>query len=306
MRLDNTVVNEDGIANQPINDNILKNNIEKNQVKEAKYNELKKGIFIKRSKASTCRELLNQIRNLSSVVYHNDALDHLHDELVKLTEALKFGLEKPSAVRNVSKSSKFSTLPKSKLKKSNLTGTVGISAERKRKARSITVINPKIKKTNIIEEQPCFDLDVHDIPMEETIKDLSNVNDSTTDNDGQKDCLKFDFEILETENKAIPETEELVLEEDILITEEVPASGKITVNRNLKFTNEERNILLQERMLSDESINLAQNLLKEQFPKISGFQDTVIGKTQSFDIVITNENFIQLLHVGSLHWVFLQ
>ena len=142
--------------------------------------------------------------------------------------------------------------------------------------------------------------------MEETIKDLSNVNDSTTDNDGQKDCLKFDFEILETENKAIPETEELVLEEDILITEEVPASGKITVNRNLKFTNEERNILLQERMLSDESINLAQNLLKEQFPKISGFQDTVIGKTQSFDIVITNENFIQLLHVGSLHWVFLQ
>ena len=46
---------------------------------------------MKRSKASTCRELLNQIRNLSSVVYHNDALDHLHDELVKLIEALKFG-----------------------------------------------------------------------------------------------------------------------------------------------------------------------------------------------------------------------
>ena len=33
-------------------------------------------------------------------------------------------------------------------------------------------------------------------------------------------------------------------------------------------------------MLSDESINLAQNLLKEQFPEISGFQDRVIGKTQ--------------------------
>ena len=70
--------------------------------------------------------------------------------------------------------------------------------------------------------------------MGETIKDLSNVNDSTTDNDGQKDCLKFDFEILERENpqsglnKAIPETESLVLEEDILITKEVPASGKKT------------------------------------------------------------------------------
>ena len=56
-------------------------------------------------------------------------------------------------------------------------------------------------------------------------------------------------------------------------------------------------------MLSEESINLAQNLRKEQFPKISGFQDKVIGKTQSFDIVKTNENFIQLLHVASLQWV---
>ena len=54
----------------------------------------------------------------------------------------------------------------------------------------------------------------------------------STDNDGQKDCLKFDFKILETENpksgpnKAIPETEFFVLDEDILIIKEVPASGK--------------------------------------------------------------------------------
>ena len=48
-----------------------------------------------------------------------------------------------------------------------------------------------------MEEQPCFDPnDVYDIPMEETIKDLANVNDST-DNVCQKDCLKFDFETLE-------------------------------------------------------------------------------------------------------------
>ena len=67
----------------------------------------------------------------------NDVLDHLHDELVKLIEILKYYvpkdasliLEKPN-VRNVSTSCKFSTLPKPKLKKSNLTGRVGISAER--------------------------------------------------------------------------------------------------------------------------------------------------------------------------------
>ena len=65
-----------------------------------------------------------------------------------------------------------------------------------------------------------------------------------------------------------------------MITKEVLASGKINVNRNLKFTNEERNSILQKHVLSEESINLAQNLRKEQFPKISGFQDKVIGKTE--------------------------
>ena len=155
LRLDNTVVNKDGIANQPIDNSILKNDVEKSHVKKAKYNELKKRIFIKKPKASTCRELLNQIRNLSFVVYNNYALDNLHDELVKLIEPLKYYppkdesliLEKPNVVRNVSKFSKFSTLPKPKLKKSNLTGRVGISAERNRKVRSITVIDPQNKES---------------------------------------------------------------------------------------------------------------------------------------------------------------
>ena len=48
------------------------------------------------------------------------------------------------------------------------------------------------------------------------------------------------------------------------------------------MTNEERNIILQKHMLSDESINSAQNLLKEQLPEISSFQDTVIEKAKSF------------------------
>ena len=109
-------------------------------------------------------------------------------------------LEKPKVVRNEGKSSKISTLPKPKLKKSNLTVRVGISGEWKRKARLITVIDTKTKKTDITEEQSCFDLyDFYDIPMEETIKDLANVN-GITNNEGQKDCLNFDFKILEKEN----------------------------------------------------------------------------------------------------------
>ena len=57
LRLGNTVVNKDGIEDQPIDDSILENNIEKSQLTETKNNELKKRIFMKISKTSTCREL---------------------------------------------------------------------------------------------------------------------------------------------------------------------------------------------------------------------------------------------------------
>ena len=56
-------------------------------------------------------------------------------------------------------------------------------------------------------------------------------------------------------------------------------------------------------MLIDESINVAQSLLSKQFPKVCGFQETVIGKLQEFDVIPTEKNYIQILHDSSLHWV---
>ena len=56
-------------------------------------------------------------------------------------------------------------------------------------------------------------------------------------------------------------------------------------------------------MLIDESINVAQSLLSKQFPKVCGFQDTVIGKLQEFDVIPTEKNYIHILHDSSLHWV---
>ena len=45
-------------------------------------------------------------------------------------------------------------------------------------------------------------------------------------------------------------------------------------------------------MLTDESINIVQNILKKRFPKIAGLQDTVIGKTKAFDIIRNEERYI--------------
>ena len=58
---------------------------------------------------------------------------------------------------------------------------------------------------------------------------------------------------------------------------------------------------MKTEMLTDESINLAQNHLYEAFSSISGLEDTATGATQTFNVV--SGNFIQILHDGNLHWV---
>ena len=58
-------------------------------------------------------------------------------------------------------------------------------------------------------------------------------------------------------------------------------------------------------MLTDESINIAQNLLHNQFPLISRFNDSCLGKTQHFDVVQRENPYTQIIHAGSLHWVCL-
>ena len=47
-------------------------------------------------------------------------------------------------------------------------------------------------------------------------------------------------------------------------------------------------------MVTDKSTNIVQNILKKQFPKIAGLQDTIIGKTQVFDIIM--DMYIQIPH----------
>ena len=56
-------------------------------------------------------------------------------------------------------------------------------------------------------------------------------------------------------------------------------------------------------MLTDESINIDQNIFKKQFPKIAELQDPVTGKSQAFDIIRNEEKYIQILHTGSFHWI---
>ena len=74
--------------------------------------------------------------------------------------------------------------------------------------------------------------------------------------------------------------------------------------RQLKFSKEEELVIRQNGMLTDESINIAQNLLSAKFPQYEGFQDTVLGKVNQFDVIHPNAQYIQILNSASnLHWV---
>ena len=68
---------------------------------------------------------------------------------------------------------------------------------------------------------------------------------------------------------------------ELVCTGESKASGKsFSIKRkNLLFSSEEKATILNTQMLTDESMNIAQNVVKKHFPKIAWLQDTVIGIT---------------------------
>ena len=82
-----------------------------------------------------------------------------------------------------------------------------------------------------------------------------------------------------------------------------PPSGKPKSQRKLIPSIQEKCNILQDKMLTVESINLAQVLLVKQFPGISGLMDTSLRKMHQFEIIPVDKLYIQLLHAGSMHWV---
>ncbi len=53
--------------------------------------------------------------------------------------------------------------------------------------------------------------------------------------------------------------------------------------------------------LTDNIINATQKLLQKQYPAMPGLQETLLGKTLTFDVM--EDEFVQVLHSGGCHWV---
>ena len=81
-------------------------------------------------------------------------------------------------------------------------------------------------------------------------------------------------------------------------TKKIEAKNKHRVNQ--KFNNAIHNEIIQNKWLSDESINLAQTILFKNFPLISDFEDTTLGPLNMFSFQ-TGE-FVQVLYENN-NWV---
>ena len=61
--------------------------------------------------------------------------------------------------------------------------------------------------------------------------------------------------------------------------------------------------IINNKMPSDESIDLAQQLLKKQFLIFGGLQDIALSEHYGLDVVKKDKPFIQVLYNGSAHWI---
>ena len=173
----------------------------------------------------------------------------------------------------IQSNSTYQNLP---LKKNNSGIRVGRANEDRKYFSSIDVkeriISMKGKDT--IEETIVIDdRDEYDIPM-------------------TQECRGVSVEINNTNG---------VLDDDELLAKNNNDPKRKT--RKLKLSSVEIDILEKNEMLSDESIDLAQQMLAGQFPQLTGFSDIALTEKNGFDIIPREIPFIQLLHTGSMHCV---
>ena len=105
---------------------------------------------------------------------------------------------------------------------------------------------------------------------------MEGLKKNISDNPDLTVVLKDEYPVQRAEEEVKPQTL-------------LKVSGEIIKKRKMNFSKEEECTILGQQMFTDQCINMVQGLLSKQFPKISPFQDTVIGKNYLADF--------------SLHWV---
>ena len=211
---------------------------------------------------------------INTVTFH---LEGENDELVERPVTLDKGnSQKKSreAKKQSKQNSEFKNLPFPRKRKHKYTGRVGSKVEMMRqyyKAKILITNNFSIASTNSF-KRPCI--------------------------------MKFqtlqEFQISRGETNVNKMTES---SEDIVVTKKGVRND--TFRQRGAFTNFDRQIenqIVKHQMLEDDTINLAQHILFEQFKCVNGLELTNLLPSQFSSM---QENFVQFLHVFENHWITL-
>ena len=271
------------------------------------YSELFQKQWPKKTASTSCRYLLKQIKDHTYIVNDKTVLEDVEERFEDILQIMKihcpsdFGflvnssLEKP--VNEKRSNSNYEKLPHPRLRKSKFTGRVGRSNEWRKFHSKISVEEDKTPLPECIEETiPADDNALFDIKFEETGDQMMHSNNYLDEENG--DTKPFLEEIVNDVN------EHKNIENDCILTKINYANIKNKkTTRKPKFSREEKSNILNNKMLSDESIDLAQQLLKKQFPMFGGLQDIALSEHYGLDVVKKDKPFIQVLYNGSVHWI---
>ena len=269
-----------GINDPPVFDSSIDDNATQTSELHAPQPSTKLPIrkYPKKTKGSACRELLQELKSLTFLTYDVEALEKLEECLLDLRDLVVRSCPSDEGLvieekthqrrfkhKEETTNQNFLQLPVPR--KKAITGRVGLKAE-------------IIKSSSVTKLDQCSSN--HQYQRAATVEEHIVLDDDAV----------YDIPMVNTP------------EEEVVIVAEVAASvGPAKKLRKLVFSEQEKESILSQQMLTDESINLAQNLLSQQFPDVDGLMDTVLGKINGFDIVKTSRRFSQILHTGAMHWI---
>ena len=174
-------------------------------------------LWKKRSKAGQCRELLNQIKHYTYLVYEDRCLNALHAcltdalEIVKLSAPNNDGIvlneeegmqeqikvQRKAAVANVHQTL-FVELPKRKSRRSKFTGRVGEGVMKRKQALKVSIneIYTPQSETTVIEEPVPVVPDIDDYVLSLHLADYSSLPPEGTNRQSASDTdLESDVEV---------------------------------------------------------------------------------------------------------------
>jgi len=260
---------------------------------------------------SACRELSSRIKTLSFLIEDGQFLSEINKRLGDIVNDMEaFTPQDYGILLERKKVSRprctFDRLPKPKKRKLATSGRVGVGAENQRTFSRIDVAEEK-PLHEILEEYAPVDNAKYDIPL---VAEVPVVSDTPVLDEIPVVCdtpvldeipVVCDVPLVEDVCKVEEIPEEKV--SDVTVTKTVPANGKPKRRRKLVLSDIEIKRISGKKMLSDESINLMQNLIHANFPLYAGLFDTVTGKVNQMDIIPKSKNYIQILNVNNNHWV---